>query len=414
MEPFTLCYYSATASEIPSLSEGIRLYREQGGMIVAQARTQTQLFDRKRQEAFVREALGADILIISLHGGRASFPAFDLLRESLLNRPIEHLPLIHIQVSGSDEDSFEAAREFSTDFGTANWDTVKRYLQYGGAHNMEQLLVFLHNRIHEADQPCQPPVTLPDDGIYHPDFEGVPSLEDYLARKVDPAKVTVGLWFYQTYWINNDLAFVDALIRSIEAAGANVLPVFHLRYRDAERGNRAADDVVAHYFKVDGRPRIDVLINPLMFSLTLVAPDFKELLSGLGVPYIQAMTSLAPYAQWSESLQGMSTMDVSYAVAQPEFDGALITVPVATREQEAVDPLTGALLAKYAPIPERVDKVARLAINWGRLGRIPVEQRKIAIIFHHYPPRNDRIGCAAGLDSFASVGALLTRMREQG
>jgi len=66
------------------------------------------------------------------------------------------------------------------------------------------------------------------------------------------------------------------------------------------------------------------------------------------------------------------------------------------------------------PIPERVDKMVRLALNWGRLSRIPVEERKIAVIFHHYPPRNDRIGCAAGLDSFASVSTLLARMRAAG
>ena len=224
----------------------------------------------------------------------------------------------------------------------------------------------------------------------------------------------MGLWFYQTYWVNNNLAFVDAIIRSIEAAGANVIPVFHLRYKDAARGNRAADGVIEHYFMEGDAPRIQVLINPLMFSLTLVSPSFKDLLANLGVPFIQAMTCSAPFAQWSESVQGLPTMDVSYSAAQPEFDGALITVPVATREQETIDPLTGALLAKYMPIPERVDKMVRLALNWGRLSRIPVAERRVAVIFHHYPPRNDRIGCAAGLDSFASVSALLTRMRAAG
>jgi len=413
MHPLTLCYFSATAAEIPSLAEGVRLYREHCGPLAVQARTQTQLFDRKRQEVFVREALAANILLVSLHGGRASFPAFDLLKEALAERTSQG-PLIHIQPSSGDEDSIEAARELSTEFGTPFWDTVKRYLQFGGSRNFYHLLVLLHNHQHGADHACRPPEPLPDDGIYHPDYDGVPDIEDYLAKKVDPAKVTVGLWFYQTYWVNNNLAFIDALIRAIEAAGANVIPVFHLRYRDAGRGNRAADGVVAHYFMAADTPRIDVLINPLMFSLTLVAPEFRELLPDLGVPVIQAMTCSAPFAQWSESVQGLPTMDVSYAVAQPEFDGALITVPVATREQDTVDPLTGALLAKYRPIPERVDKLVRLALNWGRLRRIPPEERKIAIIFHHYPPRNDRIGCAAGLDSFASVAALLARMQEQG
>jgi cobaltochelatase CobN len=413
MQPYSLCYYSATASEIPSLSEGVRLYLAGGGQLKVHARTQLQLFDRARQEAFLREAMRADILIISLHGGKASFPAFDLLQQ-LLAGPEDNRPSIHIQPTSGDEDAIEAARSFSPDFGTPEYDLVKRYLSFGGPRNFHQLLIHLHNRLYQADNPCEKPLPLPDDGIYHPDYQGIPSLAEYLAKRVDPAKITVGLWFYQTYWSNNNLAFIDAIIRSVEAAGANIIPVFHLRYKDTERGNRAADGVVDHYFMDGDRPRIDVLINPLMFSLTLVSPSFTELLPKLGVPFIQAMTCSATFAQWSESVQGLPTMDVSYSAAQPEFDGALITVPVATREQETVDPLTGALLAKYMPIPERVDKMVRLALNWGRLGHIPLAERRIAVIFHHYPPRNDRIGCAAGLDSFASVSTLLQRMRAAG
>ncbi|MFH0727797.1 MAG: cobaltochelatase subunit CobN [Pseudomonadota bacterium] len=413
MKPYTLCYFSATATEIPSLSEGVRLYLAGGGRLKIHARTQVQLFDRARQEAFIREAMTADVLIISLHGGKASFPAFDLLEKTLAAHAGPR-PLIHIQPTGGDEDSIEAAREFSPDFGTPAWDIMKRYISFGGHLNFHRLLIYLRHRLGGETTECPSPVPLPDDGIYHPDFSGIPSLEDYLSRRVDPARITVGLWFYQTYWLNNNLAFIDAIIRSVEAAGANVLPVFHLRYKDAERGNRAADHVVAHYFMDGERPRIDVLINPLMFSLTLVSPEYKELLPRLGVPFIQAMTCSAPYTQWEESVQGLPTMDVSHSVAQPEFDGALITVPVATREQETVDPVTGALLAKYMPIDERVAKMIRLALNWGRLHRIPVEERRIAIIFHHYPPRNDRIGCAAGLDSFASVSLLLERMRAAG
>ena len=413
MDTFSLCYYSATASEIPSLSEGVRLFRGEGGEIQVHARTQVQLFDRARQEAFLREAMRADFVIISLHGGRASFPAFDLLEKAMTDVGSSG-PVIHIQPTSGDEDSIEAAHQFSPEFGTPQWDRVKRYLSYGGAQNFHQLLVHLHNRRHDAAIPCREPLLLPDDGIYHPDWPGIPTLEEYLAKKVDPARIVVGLWFYQTYWSNNNLLFVDAIIRAVEAAGACVIPVFHLRYKDSERGNRAADEVVATYFMDGDKSRIDVLINPLMFSLTLVAPSFKELLPRLGVPFIQAITCSAPFTQWSESVQGLPTMDVSYSAAQPEFDGALITVPVATREQETVDPLTGALLAKYVPIPERVDKMVRLALNWGRLGTIPVAERRIAIIFHHYPPRNDRIGCAAGLDSFASVANLLARMRAAG
>ena len=88
----------------------------------------------------------------------------------------------------------------------------------------------------------------------------------------------MGLWFYQTYWLNNNLAFIDAIIRCVESQGANVIPVFHQRYKDVDRGNRGADYIVDHFFMDGDRPRIQVLINPLLFSLTLAAPEYKDLL----------------------------------------------------------------------------------------------------------------------------------------
>ena len=414
MQPYTLCYYSATAMEMPSLSEGVRQYLDAGGNINVHARTQTQLFDKSRQQAFVDQAVKADAIIVTLHGGKPSFPAFDQLIEALDALPEEKRPFLHIQPTGGDEDSVEAAREHSPVFGTPVWDDIQRYLGHGGHINYHQLLIYLYNHLFSAEETCQPAVVLPFEGIYHPDLSGIPDLDDYLKEKVDPDKPTVGLWFYQTYWLNNNLAFIDAIIRSVEAQGANVIPVFHQRYKDADRGNRGADYIVEHFFMDGDRPRIQVLINPLMFSLTLAAPEYKALLPRLNVPLIQAMVTLNPYAQWKESLQGMHTMDVSYSAAQPEFDGALITVPVATREQETVDPITGALLAKYMPIEERMDKMVRLSLNWGRLVAKTNAERRVAIIFHHYPPRNDRIGCAAGLDSFASVKGLLDRMQRDG
>ena len=415
MKSYKLCYFSATAMELPSLSEGVRRFGSAGVTIQVHARTQTQLFDDARCKAFVREALSSDVLIVTLHGGTKSCPAFDLLLEALAGVQNEdRRPYLHIQPSGSDEDSMMAARDHSPDFGTDDWTAIRRYLAFGGHVNFHQLLIYLHNRIFKTDLPCRPAMDLPNEGIYHPDLEDVPSLEDYLARKVDPEKPTIGLWFYQSYWVNNNLEFVDSIIRAVEAQGANVIAVFHLRYKDADRGNRGADYIVEHFFMDRGKPRIQALINPMIFSLTLAAPEYKDLLPRLNVPFIQAMLSLNPYDEWRESIQGMNTMDVSFSAAQPEFDGALITVPVATREQKTIDPVTGALLSRYHPIEERVRKMVRLTLNWARLRKKPNIERRVAVIFHHYPPRNDRIGCAAGLDSFSSVKALLDRMREDG
>ncbi len=165
MKPYTLCYFSATATEIPSLSEGVRLYTTENGALNVYARTQTQLFDRARQEAFVREAMKADVLIIALHGGRASFPASDLL-EAVLAKSEEKRPLIHVQPTSGDEDSIEAARKLSTDFGSPGWDMVKQYLSFGGHLNFHQLMIFLHNRLQDGLTPCPQVGNLTIDGLW--------------------------------------------------------------------------------------------------------------------------------------------------------------------------------------------------------------------------------------------------------
>jgi cobaltochelatase CobN len=77
-------------------------------------------------------------------------------------------------------------------------------------------------------------------------------------------------------------------------------------------------------------------------------------------------------------------------------------------------PLTGTRIIRFDPIPERVAKLVRLSLNWGKLKRIPNKEKKVAIIFHNYPPRNDTIGHAFGLDAPVSVMNILRDLKEKG
>ncbi len=418
MQSYNLCYYSATSMEISCLAQGLGAFNKTGAKVRVHARTRTQLFDEKRIASFVKRAVSSDVIIITLHGGKESCPAFDNLIGAIngLKEKNEKIPWLHIQPTGGDEDALELARLHSPGFGEKAWDEIQRYLRYGGAVNFKNLLTHLQGVVtgHGPETPADPPIELPHEGIYHPDIPGVPSLEAYLRSKRVPGRITVGLWFNQSYWLNNNVSFIDAIIRAVEGMNANIIPVFHLRYKDAALGNHGADYIVENFFMEDGKSIIDVLINPMMFSMTLADPDYKELYPRLDVPCIQAMTTLQPVDEWQESVQGMTTMEVSYSAAQPEFDGSLITVPVASREQDEIDPLTGALIARNMPIKERVDKMVRLSLNWARLRKKSNHEKKVAIVFHHYPPRNDRIGCAAGLDSFESVKILVDTLKQEG
>lgn len=416
MKPMKVCYFSATATELPSLSQGASQFLESGGQAEVMARTQTQLFDQARSKAFVSEAVEADAVVISLHGGKASCPAFDLLIKAIQDRRAagERTPRLHIQPMGGDEEALLAAREHSDGMGDATWETLSLYLAYGGPLNIERALCFLDALLNGGGETVPPPQPVVQQGLYHPKAGYVEDLDEYVRTFIDPAKPTVGIWFFQTYWLNGNLAPVNALVAEIENRGANALPVFSMRLKDTSRGNLGSDEIVKTWFMDGERPRIDVLVSAMSMSMTLTEPAYGEVYPGLHVPVLQAMTSLNPYAVWKESVQGLATMDVTFQAAQPEFDGNLITVPVATREEDEVDPLTGALLSHLKPIPDRVASLTSLALNWAKLRRKPNSEKRIAIVFHHYPPRNDRIGCAAGLDTFAAVKHLLDDMADEG
>ena len=323
-------------------------------------------------------------------------------------------PRLHIQPVGGDDESLLAAQEYSDGISDGTWYDLSRYFNYGGPVNIQRALSLLQSLLNGTGKAVPPPQPVAQDGLYHPDLGHVSDIENYLRECIDPGKPTIGLWFFQTYWLNGNLAHVDALIREIEKRGANVLPVFSMRLKDASLGNRGSDEIVQSYFMGDSGPRIDTLINTMSMSMTLTNPDYRSLFPYLNVPVLQALVSSNPYAVWKESDQGMAVMDVTFQAAQPEFDGNLIAMPVATREEDTVDPVTGALLQRLAPIQDRVHVLVSLALNWARLRRVPNADKRIAIVFHHYPPRNDRIGCAAGLDSFASVKHLLDCMADEG
>ena len=78
MKPLVLYYYSPYSLEITSLSAGIKKFRKEGGKIKVIARTGSQLLNEKNAQEFVKNAILADAVFITLHGGRQSCPIFDL------------------------------------------------------------------------------------------------------------------------------------------------------------------------------------------------------------------------------------------------------------------------------------------------------------------------------------------------
>ncbi|NPV62315.1 MAG: cobaltochelatase subunit CobN [Methanotrichaceae archaeon] len=409
------------ASDIfPLVSALKELIRQKGEIAEVAVRSGEDLKDATQIEQLEKIACDCHLVLFNLHGGKKSLPCFDELIKRLQDR--NAAIFAH---SSSNEPEIELMKLSTVDKEV--YQKISSYLDYGGKENFYNLILYLANRFTGSEYPFSEAERPIWEGVYHPDFDHVPTLDEYLERKYVAGRPTVGLWFYQSIWRAGNTVAIDRLIAKIEEQGANVVPVFLQSLKDVERGSKGAEWVVDRFFMKDGKPIIDVLISTLMFSLSIkpwegsagkepeeVARMEEWFLKRLNVPVLKAIVTYNSPAEWEHSLQGLTPLDISMGIAMPEFDGMLITVPVAARERSDVDPLTGARVIRFEPLPERIDKIVRLSLNWAKLRHIPNSQKKIAIIFHNYPPRDDRIGTAFGLDSPVSVLNIMKAMRDAG
>ncbi|MCW4006374.1 MAG: cobaltochelatase subunit CobN [Candidatus Bathyarchaeota archaeon] len=358
-------------------------------------------------DEFIQFAKTTDITLVHLMG---DLPDFDTLVSSLktVGAPI--------LITGSFFAQNKKYRELST-VEEEDYQKAFRYLNYGGKKNFENLLLYLSNRFVGTSYDFDVASSPVWEGIYHPDFEDVPSLDEYLQAKVQPNRLTVGIWFHQSQWQGGNTSFIDSLIREFENQNVNVLPLFFSGIKDDSLGIKGLEWVIENLCMKNGKPLVDVVVSALAFTLA-ASPSSKigasDLLKKLDVPVIKAITTCNTYEEWRSTLQGLSIMDLPASIAMPEFDGALITVPIAAMDFSKTNAQTGTKIISFEPIPERIAKVARLSIKWGKLRRLSNKEKRVAIIFHNYPPRNDTIGHAFGLDASVSVMNILQRLRDEG
>lgn len=296
----------------------------------------------------------------------------------------------------------------STGFSDEQIQRVWSYFRYDGEANMRNLFLWIGREF--GGLSCVPgdPVPLAWNGIYHPEWAGDPEdIEGYFKARCMSDRPTVGVLFYRSEWITGDFSYHTALIRAIEKEGMNAIAVFSNSYRDERVESPSLMDAVRKYFCKDGRPIVDAIISTMKFSLKVGGLRIDDLYA-LGVPILEAYTVLAAKEEWERSAAGLNPMEVSISIAMPEFDGVIHAVPIAAKERDE----TGEVL--YTPLVERMQRMARKARKWATLRRKSNAEKKVAIVFHNYPPTNSNIGSAAGLDSPESVLALLSAMREVG
>jgi len=419
----TVGLYTATENELGALA---RAAGEVETDLVA--RSESDLDEPEAVEAFCEELTDCDAVVLWLHGDQDSMPGYDRALDRCYAAGV---PVV-IKATG---DAF--AVEDTTVPGSVR-ETVSEYLERGGSANLANCVRYLTDRFTPETPAYDDPVALPTEGAYHPEHPGV-SVEELFAT-LDEDRPTVAVWFYESHWTHENTRYVDALVRAIEAEGANALPVFCNPVTDSGEqedgeasedasGSRArsgdAEWVVDNWLTdAAGESLVDAVCSSFMFSLSMAergrdatdeGGDAEEVfLKRLGVPVIQTVTTMRSRSRYDSSDTGVMGFELALSVALPEFDGNVITHPISGKERTDDEADIGSAPKQHFPIEDRIDHAASLAVNWAELRYTPNEDKNVAVVLHNYPPSDDGIGTAFGLDSPESTVNLLSELRKRG
>ena len=400
----TIGLYTATENELGALA---RASGEVDADLVA--RSESDLDEPEAVEAFCTELADCDVAVLWLHGGEDSMPGYDRAIERCSEAGV---PVV-VKATG---DAF--AIEDTTVPGSVR-DTVSEYLEKGGSANLANCVRYLVDRFTPDSPAYDDPVSLPTEGVYHPDYPGA-SVEELFAT-LDAGKPTVAVWFYESHWTHENTRYVDAMVRAIEAEGANALPVFCNPVTDSEEQHDAEWVVDNWLTDESGEPLVDAVCSSFMFSLSMAergrdandeGGDAEEVfLKRLGVPVVQTVTTMRSRSRYESSDTGVMGFELALSVALPEFDGNVITHPISGKEQTDDEAGIGSAPKQHFPIEDRVEHAASLAVNWAELRYTPNDEKRVAVVLHNYPPSDDGIGTAFGLDSPESTVNLLSELR---
>lgn len=409
-------FLTTADTEIQALAAAIR--RLPDDFAAVHARNANELQSAEALDRFVADVLPkAHAVVVRVLGGRPYFAeGFERLSRECKSRGVAFVALPGEQ--GLDPELAALCH--------APLPLITQVLEYftqGGVPNLVNLLKCLSDNILLTGIGYEPPAPLPRDGLYHPDVPEGLTLEGWKDRFSRTGRPTIGILFYRAHWMAQNLAPIDALVRRVEALGAQALAIFCYSLKD-DPDQEGGVPTIFRDFLVDdgGRPRVDVLISTLSFTVanlsdgthTEATGAVVDLLETLDVPVLQAVLCTSSSAEWEASSAGLTPRDTAMNVVLPEFDGRINTVAISFKEEGQFDDRLGTAIKAYVPREDRVDFVARMALNFARLRGVPNAEKRVAILFGNYPTKNARIGNGVGLDTPASVMNLLWSLQEAG
>lgn len=140
-----------------------------------------------------------------------------------------------------------------------------------------------------------------------------------------------------------------------------------------------------------------------------------DILKELNVPYLHPFfMSRRTEKDWLGSVQGSTPSEMLISVMLPEQDGAVLTLPVGAKTEPVYDEEFDVTSDEIKIIGERLEALADRAERFISLRRKANSEKKIAIICYNYPPGEANVFGGAFLDTFQSVSAMLSLLKNSG
>jgi len=284
---------------------------------------------------------------------------------------------------------------------------IHKYWDYGVKENCRRLVTYLGVNFCNLNAIIEPPLSIPDRAIYHPDspiiFDNmIEYLEwyetnDAIYHTYNPENITIGIAFTKSHYTKKDLKPIDSLIRTIEAQGYNVIPLY---------GSGGKYDI-DKFFSMDGESEVDSIITTY-YNFGNEVENFKALnvpvLYGIGAPYKTP-------TEWEVSSEGVTPRLIQY-YSMSEIYGLIEPTVIYARVID--DETTGA--QHYEPIDYQITYITDRAISWGKLRYMDNSDKKVVITWKNDESGKANLGTCLEmyLDVPASIEELLHQMQERG
>jgi cobaltochelatase CobN len=267
------------------------------------------------------------------------------------------------------------------------------YLRHGGPANLQQALRLAAHLAGLGEAPTAPPQPLPSAGEFP-----LPACDAVTFA-------TAAIVFYRSHLLAGDVAPIEALATALQRRGVGVRALYVSSLKDP-----AAADFVAERLRT-WRP--GVVLNATAFAASQDGAGSP--LDAAGAPVLQLILAGAERNAWAASSRGLSQSDMAMQVVLPELDGRLLTTAISFKAE--TDPVPGLDFSRVVnrPDPDGIALAADRAFGWARLAATPAAERRIAIVLSDYPGAGGgQVGHAVGLDTFASLAAMLGDLADAG